>query len=133
LEHIKARLPIEEGRLLEHKAPPVDEFFFENLPAKMKDPDYCLKLKEVLGQMIKEVQLCTHFDHMYYQIERTNGNFWSVVFEETKRQRRAFQIFRGRAFVPYDKGSDEYPCELVGRSNGKQLLALQKPVGTGTS
>ena len=132
LEHIKARLPIEEGRLLEHKSPPVDKRFFEDLPAKMKERDYRLKVKEVLGQMIKEIRLFTQMKYPFYEIERTNGNLWSVVFEETKRTRRAFQIFKGHAIVPYDRGSEHYPCKLMVRSNGKNALEIQKVVGTDT-
>jgi DNA invertase Pin-like site-specific DNA recombinase len=133
VENIKARLTIEEGRLLEHKAPPIDETFFEVLPAMMKGPDYRLKVKEVLGQMIKGIRLYTHgTKYPYYQIERTNGNFWSVVFEDTKRQSRAFQIFKGRVSQPYGEDEGEGDCELIERSNGKHSLKLIAPLGKGT-
>jgi DNA invertase Pin-like site-specific DNA recombinase len=99
-ENIKARLVVEEGRRVEKSALKPDENFFEILPEKMKDPDFRLKVREVIRSMVKEIKLFAHGENPHYQIERTNGNFWSVVFLNTSRKHRAFQIFRGKASKP---------------------------------
>ncbi len=101
-ENIKARLQNEEGKRADKTATEIDEGFFYKLPEKMKDPAYRLKVREVIRNMVKTISLNIHSEHPHYIIERTNGNFWSVVFLNRTKRKLAFQIFKGRASKPYE-------------------------------
>jgi hypothetical protein len=52
--------------------------------------------------MVSRITLFAHSEHPYYHVERANGKVWSVVFLDTSRKRRAFQVFKGKVSKPND-------------------------------